>query len=77
VYTFVASQSFAGGFDLGMVQAGFKFVHKVEQVGGFGMGNCLGNRHLLGDSWTHQAGDPSSWYAPEGVDVVAGNPPCS
>lgn len=60
-----------------MVQAGFKFVHKVEQAGGFGMGNCLGNRHLLGNDWTHQVGDYQTWYAPEGVDVVAGNPPCS
>lgn len=77
MYTFVACQSFAGGFDLGMVQAGFKFVHKVEQGGGFGMGNCLGNRPLLGDSWTHQVGDHTEWDAPQGVNVVAGNPPCS
>jgi len=76
VYTFAACQSFAGGFDLGMVQAGFEFVHKVEQVGGFGMGNCLGNRHLLGDKWGAQACVPEEWEAPH-VDVIAANPPCS
>jgi site-specific DNA-cytosine methylase len=76
VYTFVACQSFAGGFDLGMVQAGFTLVHKVEQVGGFGLGNCLGNRPLLGDTWTAQASTPDEWHAPY-ADVVAANPPCS
>lgn len=76
MYTFLACQSFAGGFDLGMVQAGFEFVHKVEQAGGFGMGNCLANRHLLGQSWTAQAGDYREWHAPH-VDIIAANPPCS
>jgi site-specific DNA-cytosine methylase len=76
VYTFLACQSFAGGFDLGMVQAGFEFVHKVEQAGGFGMPNCLANRHLLGQNWTAQAGDYREWHAPH-VDVIAANPPCS
>lgn len=77
MYRFVACQSFAGGFDLGMVQAGFELVHKVEQRGGFGLGNCLGNRHLLGESWTSQACDYAEWYAPPNVDVIAANPPCS
>jgi DNA (cytosine-5)-methyltransferase 1 len=76
VYTFLACQSFAGGFDLGVVQAGFEFVHKVEQAGGFGMPNCLANRHLLGPSWTAEAGDYREWHAPR-VDVIAANPPCS
>lgn len=75
MYTFVSSQTFAGGFDLGMVQAGFKFVHKVEQAGGFGMPNCLANRHLLGN-FTYESGDYASWHAPS-VDVIAANPPCS
>lgn len=76
MYTFVACQSFAGGFDLGMVQAGFELVHKVEQVGGFGLGNCLGNRALLGDRWEGQAAPPDEWHAPS-ADVIAANPPCS
>lgn len=76
MYTFVACQSFAGGFDLGMVQAGFELVHKVEQVGGFGLGNCLGNRRLLGERWTSQACTPDQWE-PVAADVVAANPPCS
>lgn len=76
MYTFVACQSFAGGFDLGMVQAGFRFIHKVEQAGGFGMPNCLANRHLLGNDWTHDVGDYRDWRAPQ-VDVIAANPPCS
>lgn len=77
MYKFVACQSFAGGFDLGVVQAGFELVHKVEQTGGFGMANCLANRHLLGDDWTSQAGDYQEWYAPPDVDFIAANPPCS
>jgi DNA (cytosine-5)-methyltransferase 1 len=77
VYRFVACQTFAGGFDLGLVQAGFELVHKVEQRGGFGLANCLGNRHLLGDEWSHQSGDYREWRVPRDVNVVAGNPPCS
>jgi site-specific DNA-cytosine methylase len=76
VYTFVACQSFAGGFDLGMVQAGFELVHKVEQVGGFGVANCEVNRALLGDRWRSQACTPDQWE-PVPADVVAANPPCS
>ena len=76
MYTFVTCQAFAGAFELGMVQAGFELQHKVEQVGGFGLGNCLGNRHLLGDRWTSQACVPEAWE-PVAADVVAANPPCS
>jgi hypothetical protein len=76
VYRFASSQTFAGGFDVGMVQAGFQFVHKVEQKGGFGMPNCLANREVLGFDWTHQVGDHREWHVPE-VEVLAGNPPCS
>lgn len=75
MYTFASCQTFAGGFDMGMVQAGFKFVHKVEQQGGFGMLNCTANKDLLGQ-FTHEAGDYKSWHAPR-VDVLAANPPCS
>lgn len=77
MYRFVACQSFAGGFDLGVVQSGFELVHKVEQQGGFGMANCLANRHLLGQNWTSQAGDYREWHVPNNVEFIAANPPCS
>jgi site-specific DNA-cytosine methylase len=76
LYRYVSCQTFAGGFDVGMVQAGYELVHKVEQRGGFGMANCLANRDVLGHSWTHQAGDYREWHAPH-VDVLSSNPPCS
>lgn len=76
MYRFVACQTFAGGFDVGMVEAGFELVHKVEQRGGFGMPNCLANRGVLGDNWTHQVGDYHEWHAPS-AEVLTGNPPCS
>lgn len=69
-------QSFAGGFTLGVVQAGFKLMGKREQVGGFGVPNCEVNRHLLGDAWYSQACDPAEWDAVD-VDLVFSNPPCS
>jgi hypothetical protein len=62
---------------MGLTRAGFELVHKVEQLGGFGMANCLHNRHLLGDQWTSQAGDHTEWHVPKEVVLVAGNPPCS
>lgn len=76
MYKFIACQSFAGGFDVGMVDAGFELVHKVEQRGGFGMPNCLANRGVLGPDWTHQAGDPKTWIVKD-AEVMASNPPCS
>ena len=69
---------FAGGFTLGMVQAGFELVGKREMKGGFGVANCEANRHLLGDGWHSEAGEPATWSVPnEGAHVVFGNPPCS
>lgn len=69
---------FAGGFTLGMTQAGFKLVGKRELPGGFGVANCERNRHLLGDDWHSEVADPATWSVPTGgVDVVFGNPPCS
>lgn len=67
---------FAGGFTLGMVQAGFELVGKREMKGGFGLPNCEANRHLLGYKWQAEVGDPSIW-SPVDAEVVAGNPPCS
>jgi site-specific DNA-cytosine methylase len=77
-YTAIDCQGFAGGFTLGVVQAGFTLVGKREKKGGFGARNCEVNRHLLGDSWTTEATDPSEWSVPEGgASLVFGNPPCS
>lgn len=75
-YVFSSCQTFAGGFDMGMTQAGLKMVGKVENVGGFGVENLEANRHLLGDAWTAQVGPPEGWEVVP-AHVVIGNPPCS
>lgn len=75
-YNFIACQSFAGAFDLGMTQAGFRMVHKVEMEGGFGLANVEANRHLVGRKWSSQACDPGRWEVMP-AQVVIGNPPCS
>lgn len=67
---------FAGGFTLGMVEAGFHLVGKRELKGGFGVANCEANRHLLGHDWETEAGEPEQWSVVD-ADVVFGNPPCS
>jgi site-specific DNA-cytosine methylase len=67
---------FAGGFTLGMVQAGFELVGKRELKGGFGVANCEANRALLGDAWRTEACDPEAWSVVD-AEVVFGNPPCS
>lgn len=67
---------FAGGFTLGTVQAGFHLVGKRELKGGFGVPNCEANRHLLGDDWHTEVGDPDNW-SPMRAEYVFGNPPCS
>jgi DNA (cytosine-5)-methyltransferase 1 len=73
----VDAMGFAGGFTLGMVQAGFKLVGKCELPGGFGVANCEANRHLLGTEWQSHIGDPVTWPVIPNTDVVFGNPPCS
>lgn len=77
-YTATDCQGFAGGFTLGMVQAGFKLVGKHEMKGGFGVKNCTANRELLGYDWEPNvsAGSGDDWIVDE-ADVVFGNPPCS
>lgn len=75
-HTFVDALGFAGGFTLGMVQAGFELVGKREMKGGFGVANCEANRHLLGHGWKTEATDPARWTTVDAT-VVAGNPPCS
>lgn len=78
VYTAVDCQGFAGGFTLGVVQAGFNLVGKREMRGGFGIANCEVNRHLLGVNWRSEAVDPEAWSVPDGgANLVFGNPPCS
>lgn len=76
MYTAVDVMGFAGGFTMGMVQAGFELVGKREMKGGFGVANCEANRHLLGNKWKTEACDHSEW-TPVDADVVFGNPPCS
>lgn len=77
-YTAIDCQGFAGGFTLGVVQAGFQLIAKREMRGGFGVRNCEANRHLLGFDWTAEAVNPEAWSVPlGGADLVFGNPPCS
>lgn len=76
MYRAVDVLGFAGGFTLGMVQAGFELVGKREMPGGFGVSNCEANKHLLGYHWKTEATDPTRWSVIT-ADVVFGNPPCS
>lgn len=73
---YAACQTFAGGFDVGAVTAGWELARKVEDVGGFGMAPCDRNRDVLGHGWEAQASAPSEWVT-ERVDAVFANPPCS
>ncbi len=75
-YTFADCLGFAGGFTLGVVQAGFELVGKRELPGGFGLANCEANRALLGDRWRAEVGPGETWSRVD-ADVVIGNPPCS
>lgn len=78
MYRAVDCMGFAGGFTLGVVQAGLELVGKRELPGGFGVANCEANRHLLGGGWQSEVGDPAGWSVPPGgAHVVFGNPPCS
>lgn len=76
MYSYISCQSFAGGLDVGVTQAGWQLIHKIEQRGGFGLKNCLANRHILGQEWSHQACDPAEWEVMP-TDAVFANPPCS
>lgn len=73
---FIDCQCFAGAFTLGATQAGFRLVHKAEDVGGFGMAMCEANRDLLGEAWKGQDCPPEKWE-PVPAHLVVGNPPCS
>ncbi len=72
----VDCQSFAGGFALGVVQAGFELAGKREVTGGFGVAAMEANRHLLGYRWLAQDSAPEDWE-PVKAELVFGNPPCS
>jgi site-specific DNA-cytosine methylase len=61
---------------MGATKAGMQMIHKVENVGGFGIPNVDAQRHLLGDQWGWQAEEPTGWAKLES-EVVIGNPPCS
>lgn len=74
----VDCQGFAGGFTLGVVQAGLTLAAKREMKGGFGVANCEAQRHLLGWDWQTETCDFTEWSVPPGgAEFVFGNPPCS
>jgi site-specific DNA-cytosine methylase len=73
---YISCQTFAGGFDMGATKAGMQMIHKVENVGGFGIPNVDAQRHLLGNQWRWQAEEPTGWEKME-AEIVIGNPPCS
>ena len=75
-HTAMDVQGFAGGFSMGMVQAGFELVGKAEMKGAFGAANMEANRHLLGHKWDLQVGSQETWEN-RGAEVAFGNPPCS
>jgi site-specific DNA-cytosine methylase len=78
MYRAIDCLGFAGGFTLGVAQAGFELVGKRELRGGFGVANCEANRHLLGDRWHAEATEGHRWSVPAGgAEFVFGNPPCS
>lgn len=76
-YTATDVYGFAGGFTLGMAQAGFQIDGKRELPSGFGITNCDVNRHLLPGSWKAQAAPAAQWEVVANSTVVFGNPPCS
>jgi hypothetical protein len=77
VYTAIDALGFAGGMTLGIVQSGFKLVGKRELPGGFGVPNCLANRHLLGTDWDVEVGPAEEWTPVRDAELLFGNPPCS
>lgn len=73
----VDCQSFAGGFTLGVAQAGFTVTDKRENVGGFGVPIVDDNRGLINNDLNIEVGVPESWRPVRRTDLVFGNPPCS
>jgi site-specific DNA-cytosine methylase len=68
---------FGGGLAMGMTQAGFKLIGKREGTGGFGVPMMESNRHLLGDVWQTQVGNPHEWEPLMDTPMIHANPPCS
>ena len=68
---------FGGGFTLGAAQAGFNIISKKSRGTGFGVLNCLANRHIITEQWDVESDEPALWTIDEDVDYVFGNPPCS
>jgi hypothetical protein len=77
MYKAIDCLGFAGGFTMGMAQAGFELIAKREHRGGFGVANCEANRHLLPGPWKAQASPADQWEVMPDASVVFGNPPCS
>lgn len=75
--TAVDCQSFAGGFTLGVAQAGFRVVKKLEMTGGFGVPSVDVNRDLINPNLEIEVGDPGTWLPVDGLPFLFGNPPCS
>lgn len=69
-------QSYAGGFALGVVRAGFDLIGKREQPGWFGVPAMQGNMTLLGSEWEAES-TPAGQWTPIKTDLLFGNPPCS
>lgn len=77
-HPFVDVQGLAGAWTLGTVQAGFELTHRVSLPGGFGDEAIDANRHLVGDGWAQETGDPvEAWTPQENVAYICGTPPCS
>lgn len=72
-------ESFAGGFTLGVSQAGFSLAGKRELPGGFGVPSVKANEHNLNrdSDWHIEDGPQESWTPLGGISLLFGNPPCS
>lgn len=67
---------FAGGFTVGVVQAGFELVAKREGESAFGAAAATSNRHILGENWQLEASEARFW-TPTSAEAIFANPPCS
>lgn len=67
---------FAGGFTVGVVQAGFELVAKREGESAFGAAAATSNRHILGEKWQLEASEARFW-TPVSAEAIFANPPCS
>jgi hypothetical protein len=76
-YNAIDAMGFAGGMTLGVVQSGFNLIGKRELPGGFGVPNCVANKHLLGDNWEAQVAPGEDWVPTRDAQLLFGNPPCS